>query len=362
MTHPRLLVLCLALLLGVLAGAPYAAGQVRTWRDASGAFALDATLVQVADGLVTLRRQDGRLLDVRLDRLSEADRAFLESAATPDAADRADAVAAATLAFYGDLRTKDRTTARDMLTTEAQQVAEQGKSPLEGLPEPDEHRRAIRLGKVKIEDNTAEAPVRVRAGGNYHKTKLHLRWESDQWRVFAISATFPDGEQTVSFETPAGEAADPLAGLVGQPLMLQGVTLSGAPVDLRQLRGRVVLVDFWATWCGPCREELPNIRATWDKHHEAGFEVIAVSIDRDLQALTSFVAREKPPWTVVADRHPRSPASMAAQYGIRSIPAFILVGPDGRVAAVQCRGEQLGREVAKLLAEKDQRGGDAAPR
>ena len=83
--------------------------------------------------------------------------------------------------------------------------------------------------------------------------------------------------------------------------------------------------------------------------------VIAVSVDNDLTALQSFVAEEKPPWTVVADNHPKNQKSMAARFGIRGIPAFILVGRDGKVVTVHCRGERLGQSLARLVNHRVER-------
>jgi thiol-disulfide isomerase/thioredoxin len=120
---------------------------------------------------------------------------------------------------------------------------------------------------------------------------------------------------------------------------------------MSKYQGKVVLVDFWATWCGPCRAEIPNIKENWDKHHDQGFDVIAISVDQDLKALGAFVAEEKPPWTVVADNFPSNHKQMDARLGIRSIPAFILLGKDGKVAAVNCRGPQLGQQLDKQLAK-----------
>ncbi|MBN2291909.1 MAG: TlpA family protein disulfide reductase, partial [Pirellulales bacterium] len=109
---------------------------------------------------------------------------------------------------------------------------------------------------------------------------------------------------------------------------------------------------FWATWCGPCRAEMPNILENWNKHHADGFEVIAISVDQDMKALREFVAKEQPPWTVVADNFPTNQNKMGARYGIRGIPAFILLGKDGKVVAVNCRGPRLGQEIAKLIGDR----------
>jgi thiol-disulfide isomerase/thioredoxin len=253
--------------------------------------------------------------------------------------------------FYSDLRTKERDVARQSLTQQAQALMTAGKSPLAGLPQPEPGDRTIRTGKVHVEGDVAEIPVFVRAGGRMHKTKLHLRREADQWVVFALSATYPDGEKSINFEIAGGlDNVDPLQAIVGKKLELEGYTLDGRPLNLAEYQGKIVLVDFWATWCGPCRAEIPNILTNWNEHHDKGFDVIAVSVDRDLNALQTFVAQENPPWAIVADHHPRNRQSMAAKYGIRGIPAFILLDTDGKVAAVHCRGQRLGQAVGRLLA------------
>lgn len=141
----------------------------------------------------------------------------------------------------------------------------------------------------------------------------------------------------------------PLAKLKNEPISITGLTLTGSPISLEKYKGKVVLIDFWATWCGPCRAEIPNILSNYQRYHSAGFEVIAISVDDDLNELLSFVKEENPPWVVLADKHPKNTASMAGKFGISGIPAFILVGPDGKVMDVNCRGAKLGQKLAEFF-------------
>src|SRR5690606_27753233 len=83
-----------------------------------------------------------------------------------------------------------------------------------------------------------------------------------------------------------------------RPLEMKFTALDGREVDLAQLRGKVVLIDFWATWCGPCKQEMPNIRRVFETYHEQGFEVIGISLDveKDRRKVLDYVQKEKLPW------------------------------------------------------------------
>jgi thiol-disulfide isomerase/thioredoxin len=141
--------------------------------------------------------------------------------------------------------------------------------------------------------------------------------------------------------------------LPGKPMEITGTLLGGGAFDQKALAGKVVLVDFWATWCGPCVAEMPNILAQYEKYHAKGFEVVGVSLDEDRAALEAFVAEKKLPWPILFEqsggegwRHP-----MATKYGISGIPQLILIGRDGNVITLNARGEALAKRLAELFKD-----------
>jgi thiol-disulfide isomerase/thioredoxin len=128
--------------------------------------------------------------------------------------------------------------------------------------------------------------------------------------------------------------------------------LNGKPISVTGLKGKVVLVDFWATWCGPCRGELPNVIATYKKHHANGFEIIGVSLDSDRDALDSFLKKtDGMTWPQFFDGQGWH-NKLAVKYGVEAIPFDVLVGPDGKIIGKELRGEELENAVADALAKK----------
>jgi peroxiredoxin len=124
--------------------------------------------------------------------------------------------------------------------------------------------------------------------------------------------------------------------------------LEGKPLSVAGVKGKVVLVDFWATWCGPCVGELPNVLKTYEKHHTNGLEIIGISLDKDKDRLTKFIDEKKVPWRQYFDGLGWQ-NKLAGKYGINSIPATYLLDGAGKIIAKDLRGDALEKAVEKAL-------------
>lgn len=122
----------------------------------------------------------------------------------------------------------------------------------------------------------------------------------------------------------------------------------GKQIALKDLRGKVVLIDFWASWCRPCRMENPNVKKVYDRFHTKGFEILGVSLDKDKSAWTGAIKQDGLPWKHVSDLAFWNNA-VAQQYGVSSIPYTVLVDRDGKILAKNLRGPALEAKLAEIF-------------
>ena len=139
--------------------------------------------------------------------------------------------------------------------------------------------------------------------------------------------------------------------LVGSEAPELGLTeLSGQPVSIAASKGKVLLIDFWATNCPPCLAEFPKLKQLYAEKHEEGFDVIGISLDDSKDVVDAFQVRAQLPWKLVCEVEQVQAAR--EKYRVRTIPSLFLVGRDGRIAQVDLKGSDLRLAVERCLGQK----------
>ena len=180
--------------------------------------------------------------------------------------------------------------------------------------------------------------------------------------VSAVEARFPESMPALVARMEAspnarvrelGAARRSVLRALEKPLDLVFTALDGRRVDTSEWRGKVVLVDFWATWCVPCINAMPKLRELYARYHAQGLEIVNISVDQAAArpALEKLVARLELPWPQAFDgQGPRT--EFAVRYGVGPIPHVLLAGRDGMIAAVNPPGDRLEAEIRRLLGLK----------
>jgi len=133
-----------------------------------------------------------------------------------------------------------------------------------------------------------------------------------------------------------------------QALPFTQSTVDGKTVTLADFRGKYVLLEFWASWCGPCRGENPNLRKQYQLYKDKGLEIVGVSLDHDKDAWVKAIEHDQLPWVHVSDLQGWKNA-VSTSYGIMGVPANFLIDPQGKIVAQNLRGEELNKKLQGIL-------------
>lgn len=251
----------------------------------------------------------------------EAIRAYID--AHPDATDLADA---RERLIYGLVSVEDYAGALELL--EAQYAA---------LPEDkSELDLSVAFGEIVV-----PMVQLYRMDGQKERGTAFVAEVREAFKNHAMVDTINEAldEFTTGFDLPG----------VGDALEVAFTAVDGREVNLADMKGKVVLVDFWATWCVPCLKTMPGLKALYADYHDKGFEVIGISLDSDKDKLEGFLEREGIAWPQYFDGKGWD-NELAARYGIESIPATFLIGPDGQIEGSNLSEGGLRERIAALLA------------
>jgi thiol-disulfide isomerase/thioredoxin len=139
--------------------------------------------------------------------------------------------------------------------------------------------------------------------------------------------------------------------LLGKPMPIWGADLSGKQMDPKALEGKVVLLDFWATWCGPCIAEFPHLKLLYQKYKDKGFEIVSFSVDSDQEKLQEYLVRNPLPWIMLSKESTEQAGlpPLSRYYGAKSLPVVLLRDRLGKTVLLDARGEKLDDALERLL-------------
>lgn len=162
-----------------------------------------------------------------------------------------------------------------------------------------------------------------------------------------LYAEYPESEMIQLYKNQMEDLAKVSIGVVAPDFSMP--TPAGDTVSLSDYRGGYVLVDFWAAWCKPCRQENPNVVSAYNKFKDQGFEILGVSLDRKREDWLNAIEQDGLEWTQVSDLlYWQTP--VVQEYKISGIPFSLLIGPDGKIVAKNLRGEALHEKLAEIYS------------
>ena len=178
----------------------------------------------------------------------------------------------------------------------------------------------------------------------------HLSFDSDVEALSSLTNSLSPNLAATPYVKSLKERVATLESVaIGQPAVDFSLNdPDGNPISLASLKGKYVLVDFWASWCGPCRRENPNVVALYNELHDKGFEILGVSFDTKHDKWVEAIADDQLTWPHVSDLEGWKNAA-GKLYGVRSIPHTVLLDPKGIIIAKDLRGDELRAKLEELL-------------
>jgi len=207
------------------------------------------------------------------------------------------------------------------------------------------------IGKSAASDHEQQAYARYYLAESYKSVGKYDAAEGEYKQILSgYSDVNAQLNQAVQGNL-SGLATERRLAIGAEPVDFQVKSIDGKTLSPGAYQGKVLLIDFWATWCGPCIAEMPNVKQVYAKYHPKGFEIVGISLDQSRDRLDQYLKKNEIPWPQYFDGKWWK-NDVAVRYGVQSIPTTILVDRTGKIRYKSLRGKQLENAVEKLVTEK----------